>query len=135
MRRYLHYLRKYYENFWFVNRVVWLIIIYILHVNILNSKQLLNCIISLNSKNDKISCDQNSEIYKAILAKLKIIDKLIEILPIKITCLVSSLVKMKILKKFSSNLSISLGIYKSAKTRIPHAELSLIELKNFYKLL
>ena len=96
---------------------------------------MLNCIISLNSKNDKISCDQNSEIYKAILAKLKIIDKLIEILPIKITCLVSSLVKMKILKKFSSNLSISLGIYKSAKTRIPHAELSLIELKNFYKLL
>ncbi len=106
MKKYLHYIRKYVENFGFVNRVVWLSLKYYFFLKLFNSKYIMRFIESCN----KIYVIKKTQSYnqKLILSR---IEKVLNLLPINISCILKSIIIHKYLKeRYNVHFMIRLGV-------------------------
>ncbi len=104
----MRYLRKYIDNFWFVNRVLFLTLKCNFHIVFLSAKNI-SKIISVHNSNCNIL---NSNLLFADFRRIdKRIDKIIDVLPFQRTCLLRALIKTDYLRRYAGYyVPINLGV-------------------------
>ena len=137
MKKFFYYIRKYVENFGFVNRVVWLTLWYSLLVIFISNRRLIKVINKRKNNNDKDSFISESDIIKINYLD-RTVDKLIYISPFKISkgCLVRTLVKKSIIKsKFDYDMSMNFFIKFKKNLLFAHVQLSVNKANGSFKYL
>ena len=93
----MRYAKKYIENFRFVNRVVWLTVKYHLSIYLCSSQK-------IGQKITKHASACNISNPNSVLINYqrinKRIDKIVDVLPLRGTCLIRTLVKAEYLRKY-----------------------------------
>ena len=91
----MKYIVKYFRNFGFVNRVVWLTVKYNVLLVVLSNKQLIRYI---QNENNAVQ-EEDSELSERKIRKIaRRVDRVIDRLPLRRTCLIRSMILVNLVK-------------------------------------
>lgn len=115
----MRYVRKYIDNFWFVNRVVWLTVRQNIIIYLDNEQKLGRKISEHNSNCNNLN---SNTVYKHFRTIENRIDRIIDFLPLRKTCLIRTFVKAEYYKLYLDiNLPINLGLAISENELTAHS--------------